>query len=1045
MEISTNNYVAYHVHTDYSLLDSCTDYHEYVDLAAELGQTAIAFSEHGMTRGWESKYSYCEQKGIKYLHAVEIYLTETHNPELRVRDNYHTILIAKNQAGFEELNRLVGLSTRPDHFYYVNRLSFEEFIQISPNIITTSACLASPLNKLDPKHPWYEPLVHRYDYLEIQPHNCQDQIEFNQRLYTLSRQYGKPLIAGTDAHSATPYLAECRDMLLKAKRKSYGDEDAFDLTYKSYEQLVEAFAAQNALNECDYLQAIENTNVMAAMCEPVVVDRSVKYPILYGSPEKDEEMYEKRVWSMFQDKLDAGVIAKDKEETYREALKEELRVFHKLGMAGFMLSESELICWCKENGIPIGPGRGSVGGSRAAYVTGVTEVDPERWGLVFSRFANENRVEPGDIDTDLPDVDRPKIFNYILERFGARQTARVAAYGTLAEKATIKEIGRAIALKDPTDENILKYQKRISAITSAFEEDPEGTKKQYPKIFYYYDGMLGTRVSQSIHPAGMVISPVDLDSLYGVFDKDGERCLFLDMNEAHDVGLVKYDFLALRNIQIIQDACDYAGIPYPKASEIDFNDPNVWKDMMRSPIGVFQFEGAYAYDTLKRFNSKSVEDMSVVTAVIRPGCASFRDNIIARKQNKNPLPEIDALLSDTNGYIVYQEDSIKFLQEICGMSGSEADTIRRAIGKKKRSVIDAAMPKILDGYCAFSPKPREEAEEEAKQFLQVLEDSASYSFNKSHSIAYSIVGYYCAWLRCYHPIEFITALLNNAANDDDVRNGTQLAAKYGFKITSPKWGASRATYFFDREAGVISKGLASIKYLGQDVAEELYALAHKREYKFFIDVLNAINDETTLDSRQLDILIKIDFFSEFGNQRELMRITEMWSERFKKGQAKQIKRSTVDGTFLEPIIKSYATWTTKAGTPAANYTLLDTREILLEIEASIKDVGMEDLPELVRIRNFTEALGYAGYTTGKDEDRPKLYVTEVYPLRRKSDGHQFGYSVSTRSIGSGIESKFTVTNGVYNRTPIKKDDVIYCRHYIREGQYFKMTAYDKLG
>lgn len=1033
--------MAYHVHTDYSLLDSCTDYKTYVDLALSLGQTAIAFSEHGMTRGWESKFSYCEQQGIKYLHAVEIYLTESH--EDRIRDNYHTVLIAKNQAGFEELNRLVSLSSHEDHFYYVNRLSFEEFLKISPNIITTSACLASPLNKLPPDNPWYEKLVERYDYLEIQPHACEDQIIFNQRLYELAQSYNKPLIAGTDAHSATPYLAECRNILLKAKRKTYGDEDAFDLTYKSYDELVEAFTNQNALPSEVFLQAIENTNIMAGSCDNITVDRDVKYPILHGSHEADEREFEARVYRMLDDKLARGIIPREQEQSFRSALEEELRVFRKLKMSGFMLSESELICWCKDNGIPIGPGRGSVGGSRAAYVTDITEVNPERWGTVFSRFANEDRVEPGDIDTDLPDSDRPKIFKYILERFGTKQTARVAAYGTLAEKATIREIGRALALKDPTEANILKYQKKISDITDAFESNAEQAKAQYPEIFYYFDGIIGTRVSQSIHPAGMVISPVDLDSLYGVFDKDGERCLLLDMNEAHDVGLVKYDFLALRNIEIIRDACEYAGIPYPKSYEIDFNDPNVWQDMMRSPIGIFQMEGEFAFNTLKSFHASSVEDMSVVTAVIRPGCASFRDKLISRKPNKNPLPEIDDLLSGTNGYIVYQEDVIKFLQKICGMSGSAADTVRRAIGKKKRDQIEAAMPAILDGYCAHSAKPRAEAEEEAKQFLQVIEDSSSYSFNMSHSIAYSIVGYYCAWLRCYYPIEFITALLNNAANDDDVQNGTKLARIYGLQITSPKWGASRGDYYFDKASGVISKGMASIKYLGREVAEELYRLAHSETYDHFVDVLFAIKEHTALNSRQLDILIKIGFFDQFGNQRELQRIVDLWT-RFKQGEAKQIKKTEIDGTFLEDIVRRHATGATKTGNPAKSYTLTNITAILQEAEDAVLAVHMEDLPELVRFRNFFELVGYAGYTTGKDEDRPKLYIIDCFPVKRKRDGKQFGYVVRTRSIGSGIEARFTIFNNVYDRCPIRKDDIIYCTKYRKDGAYYTMTEYYKI-
>ena len=252
--------MAIHVHSDYSLLDSTTDFKEYVDLAKAYGQKAIATTEHGLHRGYINKKLYCDSQGIKLLLGVEIYLTEQLEP--RVRDNYHTILIAKNDEGIKELNALVSMSTNEEHFYYTNRISFDEFLSISDNIIKTSACLASPLNRLPDSHPKYMSLARHYDYLEIQPHNCTDQIEFNKRLYKLSQKLNKPLVVGTDTHSSTAYQAECRDVLLSAKNKAY-DDDEFDLTYKSYDELVGMFRVQNALPKEVYLEAINNTNLLS--------------------------------------------------------------------------------------------------------------------------------------------------------------------------------------------------------------------------------------------------------------------------------------------------------------------------------------------------------------------------------------------------------------------------------------------------------------------------------------------------------------------------------------------------------------------------------------------------------------------------------------------------------------------------------------------------------------------------------------------------------------------------------------------------------------
>lgn len=1029
-------------------MDSCTKFADYANLAVQNGQRAIASTEHGKPIGWVSKKMLCDKMGIRFIHGVEIYLTES--LEEKVRDNYHTVLLARNLDGVRELNRLVSRSCDKEHFYYTNRISFDEFLQISDNIISTSACLASPLNKLSPDHPYYMELARKYDFFEVQPHNHPEQIEFNRRLYDLSVQLGTPLIAGTDTHSSSKYKAECRAVLLSAKHKAYGDEDAFDLSYKTYDELVEMFRLQGALPEEVYMEAIQATNCLYDLTEDFELDTSIKYPILYGSREADSEMFTKTVNEMFQEKLDSGIIPPEQEEAFRTALDEEMRVFRKLQMDGFMLSMSELIRWCKSNNMAIGTARGSVGGSRVAYVTDIIDLNPETWNTVFSRFCNEDRKEIGDIDIDVVESDRPAIFQHIISRFGADKTARVAAFGTIQAKGVIDDVGRHLAKKwavshpnKSPDDNPWSL-KRIASIKQEFDGNPELTKQKYPEIFYYFDGLIDTKVSQSVHPAGMVISPITLDDNYGMFDKDGENCLMMDMEEAHEVGAAKYDFLVLKTVQVIRDACNYLGRPYPKTHEVNWDDQEVWSDMAKSLTAIFQFESSFAADCFKRFQPKSIFDMSLVTATIRPSGASYRDDLLSHKVHKNPSEIIDELLKDNLGYLIYQEDTIKFLQQICGLSGSEADNIRRAIGRKQKDRLDAAMPSILEGYCSKSAQPREIAEQEAKEFLQVIEDSASYQFGYNHSVAYCLLGYLCAYYRYYHPLEFITSYLNNAANDDDIRNGTAYANRVGIKITMPKWGLSRGEYFFDSEQYIIAKGLTSIKYMSAQLADELYEMSHKKKYTRFVDVLADLDAETSCDTRQLDILIKLDFFSEFGNQRELLRITDLFYQTFKRGQAKQIKKTIVDGTPLEPIIRKYAVGVTKSGGIAKSYTLLDVRSILQEAEDALKAVGMPDLNDIDKVRNFYDVMGYIGYVSGKQEDRPKLYVLDVYPLVRRKDNKQFGYSVVTKSIGSGKESRFTVANNLFNALPIRKGDIILCRGFQRDGSYYRMSSYEKI-
>ena len=388
------NYTVYHLHDDNSLLDSCTSYKQYIDKAVELGQSSICFANHGNVHNWVEKKMYCDEKGIKYMFGIECYLTEQLEP--KIRDNYHTVLISKNEQGRKELQRLIFNAGDEQHKYYKPRISFDEFLNISDNIIKISACLASPLNRIRDLDR-VDKLFQHYDYYEIQYHGG-DQIEYNQYLYEMSKKYNKPLIVGTDTHNLDKYKAECRIILQMGKDAEFGkgdsdgsDEDEFDLTYKSYNELVECFRKQNSLPMDIVLDAIENTNIMADSVESFELDTSIKYPILYG--EDDEKVMWQTLRDKYKYKLDNGIIQKN--QRYIDDIKEEMRVFKKTDMIGFMLFMSELMTWCRDNNIYTSPCRGSVGGSTVAYISDITDVDPIVRNTVFSRFANEDRRELG--------------------------------------------------------------------------------------------------------------------------------------------------------------------------------------------------------------------------------------------------------------------------------------------------------------------------------------------------------------------------------------------------------------------------------------------------------------------------------------------------------------------------------------------------------------------------------------------------------------------------------------------------------------------------
>jgi len=1065
---------------------------------------------------------YANSKGLKYLHGVEVYLTAALEP--KQRDNYHTILIAKNFEGVKEINTLVDLSTQSDHMYYKPRITFDEFFNISDNVIKISACLASPLSKypnfigklVDEKiaeleknketeanrlytelnsevarDQWaedstiihntsyeiyveqcieksnnafdlqieeakselenakivYDKLMKTYDYYEIQPHvKSMDQIRYNKMLYEASKKYNKPLIAGTDTHSIDSYKAECRSVLQKAKHIEFSNEDEFDLTYKSYDELVDMFRQQGSLPMDVVLEAIENTNRMADSVTDYELDTAFKYPILYDN---EEEVFVERIYRMYHEKLDKGIIQPD--PRYEENIKEELRVFKKIGMVGFMLFMSELVCWCWDNGIPIGFCRGSVGGSTIAYLTDIIDVNPVVWNTVFSRFANEDRKEIGDIDLDIAPSQRHLVYEHIIEKFGADKTAYVLAIGTISDKGTIDEIGRALnmplgdvkqvkaqyalftdGITDCNDkikkiesidgyENNEKCLKDLEELKSKLEHNEKSLKdlkeKQYPKLFYYFDGLVGTAISQSMHPAGIIVSPVTLPDNYGTFwSKDGKRILSINMEEIHEVSLVKYDLLGLKNIEIIKDTCELAHIPYPKSHTVNWNDEKVWAHIADSPVGIFQFESKFAYDSMKKFECHCVNDLSLVNASIRPSGESYRDRLLAHEPNKNPSELIDKLLEGNHGYLVFQEDVIAFLQKICGMSGSDADNTRRAIARKQIDRLQKALPQILEGYCKMSDKPRAVSEEEAKTFLQIIEDASSYMFGFNHSTGYSMIGYMCAYLRYYYPKEFITAYLNNANNEDDIMLGTELAKQLGITIHSIKFRHSTAKYSCDKDG--IYKGIASVKFLNEDAANDLYSIKDEK-FNTFIDLLVRISD-LKVDSRKLEILIKLDFFEEFGGIRYLLTCSDLFSKYYGKKQMKKDKALEY-GLDFDVLRECSGKETQKT------FMELDSAKLLNKL---LQDIPNEKTDMRTKIAYQIENLGYvdivdkklAGYCVALDlnvdySPRLKLYA-----------------------LANGNTIPVKISKKIFKQNPIRRGDIVKVTNQYKKQKMKKVDG-----
>lgn len=1010
----SDNYTVYHLHSMLSNgvtnIDSITNYQDYISYASSLGMKAMAFSEHGSVFEWLKKKESIEKAGMKYIHAEEFYVTEKlwwKNPndahvtalwedyilngldpegadkeeykkeydelcekyKKQVRDNYHCVLIARNYSGVLELNKLSSKSfNREDgHYYYTPRITFEELINTSDNIIICTACLASIL--ASDNVPLKEEFImfltknkHRC-FLEIQHHDVEEQKKYNISLWKLSQATGIPLITGTDTHALNEDHMRGRSILQKSKNIHFDNEDGWDLTFKTYDELVAAYQKQDALPMDVVIEAIENTNKMADMIDEFTMDRSYKYPHLWENPEQ-----------LLREKIKQGIIDKgvDKYPNYQEYLDRieyEMQAYIHNEAIDFMLLMEDVISWCKSQDIVTGYGRGSVNGSVIAWLIDITKMDSIKFNLNFERFMNVERVSLSDIDTDFPPSRIDEVKSYVFNHHGL-YCSDIITFNTIADKGAIRDVCRALygnkdipkKLQNQVDNDIKAYgtlhsstSKKVEEISNGEylkiseelcaavdnEEEYEKVRKKYPQVFKYVDLVKGCVVSIGNHPCGMIVSPKPIDNAVGLCSTatDSFPVSQLYMKEVDSLNYVKLDLLKLDTIELIDKTCKMANIPMVLPDTMDIYDDNVWNSMRDDTTSCFQWESTTGQDYIKKLLSDNTINkykkeglnidkmtlLSIGNSAIRPAGASYRDDLangVVRKTGSKP---IDEFLSNTFGYLVFQCQIIEFLNQYCGFTMGEADIVRRGFAKKTGT--DQYIPVIknggylngneahyIDGYIKTMKDKygisEDKSEEDIVAFIKVIEDASSYLFSLNHSQPYSFMGYACAYLRYYYPTEFITCCLNlNKDNSDKTTAVTNYAKKVGAEILPIKFGHSRADYACDAANKKIYKGVASVKNLNDTVSEELYTLSQNNTYDNFIDLLMDISRKTSCNSRQLDILVRLDYFSDFGEANELLykidRFNELWVNG--KGFKTNVKASKIglDYDFIRPYCGDY--------------------------------------------------------------------------------------------------------------------------------------------
>ena len=1023
---SPNIYVAYHVHSMLSSgttnIDSITNFRDYVEAAKACGMPALGISEHGNAFEWLHKKEAIENAGMKYLHCVEVYLTEdndkkckmynavdifhsvinnkdfrirfhkyyqteddkwvavaesddnningkvlpididTLKPEyVKTRDNYHCVLIARNYDGVKELNKLISKSfCRTDyHFYYMPRISFDELFATSKNIIVTSACLGGVLHNGTPsaKEKMLSFFAENKDrcFLEIQHHSCDEQIQYNRVLYEISKDTGIPLIAGTDTHALNDEHMDGRAMLQKAKNVRFANEDDWDLTFKTTEELLAAYNKQNSLPEDIIYEAINNTVKMADMVDEFKLDYSAKYPKLYADSE-----------GVFKDKINAGVINRGIKlypnyQSYVDRIHYEYDTYKHNNAIDFMLLEEDYKSEMKRRNIKFGYSRGSVSGSIIAYLLGITEVDSVKYKLNFERFMNKERVSLADVDTDWLSEDRKAVKDYLYGKKGL-YCCDIVTFNTIALKGAIRDVCRALykevdfysKLSSKWQKKYDEYQKscdyyngqgqsidmpkdleeeikRVSGgnyikiseeIIAMCEIDEDAARKKYPDVFKYVDLVNGVVVSVGNHPAGCVVSPFPIDEWFGTFTTttDEYPISLLNMKEIDSLNFVKLDILGLDNIGLIYKTCDLAGISFLTPDNTPADDINVWNSIKEDTTMIFQWESQSATSYLKQLFSENtinnirkqnpdfsyMDLLSIGNGAIRPAGESYRDKLAQGIYQDNGHKALNDFLSPTLGYLVYQEQIIEFLNKFCGYTMGEADIVRRGFAKKTGT--EKFIPKIKSGFNKTMKEKYGVSEKESEKlivnFIKVIEDASSYLFSKNHADPYSWIGYICGYLRYYYPFEFITTALNIFEGKEEKSLAIiEYAKKQGIKVSPIKFRYSIAQYNFNKDSNEIFKGISSIKYMNSNVANEIYELRNN-EYRNFIDLLYDLKNKTSLNSRQLNILIELDFFSEFGDINYLLELYKMFDLLSGKVQIKKDKLTELN--ISEEDIRNFA-------------------------------------------------------------------------------------------------------------------------------------------
>lgn len=911
-----------HVHTEYSLLDGSCKIKELVRKAKELGMDSIAITDHGVMYGAIEFYKAAKEAGIKPIIGCEVYVApgSRFDREKNAGENRynHLVLLAENNRGYENLMKIVSKGFL-EGFYYKPRVDYEVLEEYHEGIIALSACLAG-IVATNLRQGFYDDAkkeaLRLRDifgegnfFLELQDHGIPEQANVNQGILKLNADTGIPMVATNDIHYINAEDAAAHDILLCIQtQKKVNDEDRMryeggQYYMKSEEEMKELFPYAK--------EALDNTGLIAERCNVNIVFNEYKLPkydLPKGYDDTPDEAYR------YLHKLcDEGLVMRygDNADEYRQRMEYELGVIRDMGFVNYFLIVWDFIKYAKDNGIPVGPGRGSGAGSIVAYSLRITDIDPIKYNLLFERFLNPERVTMPDIDVDFCFERRQEVIDYVVRKYGSDKVVQIVTFGTMKAKNAIRDVGRALDLSYSYVDSVAKMIPNDLGMTidGALKVNPElnsmySTDEQCRKLIDMSKRLEGLPRHTSMHAAGVVISNAPAMN-YVPLSKNADNAVTTQytMTTLEELGLLKMDFLGLRTLTVIQEAVNLVNAGYEReykhlttgaageilqkvhknygrgfsVSDIDYDDANVYNLISSGRCeGIFQLESAGMKNFMKELKPQNLEDVIAGISLYRPGPMDFIPQYIKGKNNRDSIvyecEELRPILMPTYGCIVYQEQVMQIVRDLAGYSYGRSDLVRRAMSKKKADVMKKERKNFVYGNPEMGVKgcvPNGIDEEIANHIFDEMTDFASYAFNKSHAAAYAVVSFQTAYMKQYFPIEYMAALMTSIMDrSEKVAEYTMHLRQLGIDILPPSINEGYSD-FSTGENG-IRYGLSAIKSVGRPVIEAIIA---ERENGLFTDLSDFIKrlSGRDINKRAVENFIKAGALDDMpGNRRQKM-------------------------------------------------------------------------------------------------------------------------------------------------------------------------------